>query len=67
VNLYVYSVAKKNFCHLTIIATWTEVKTRKKQQNYHTESNPQTSLGLWSTALGYGFRFKHRNTRMLPI
>jgi hypothetical protein len=50
-----------------VLATWMEVKTLHKQQNSHIQSNTQTNLYPWNTTVGYGFRFKHRNPRTLPI
>jgi hypothetical protein len=45
----------------------TEVKTLHKQQNSRIQSSTQTSLDLWNTTVGYGFRFKRSNPRTLPI
>jgi hypothetical protein len=42
-------------------------QTLHKEQTYHVISNTQTDLDLRNTALGYGFRFQHRNPRTLPI
>jgi hypothetical protein len=43
------------------------VKNLHKQQNSHIQSNTQINLDLWNKTVGYGFHFKHRNPRILPI
>jgi hypothetical protein len=59
--------ATENDAHQNALATWTEVETLHKQQNSHIQSNTQSNLDLWNTAVGYGFHFEHRNHRTLPI
>jgi hypothetical protein len=59
--------ASGNDAHQNALAAWTEIKTLHKQQNSHIWSNTQTSLDEWNTTVGYGFHFKHRNPRTLPI
>jgi hypothetical protein len=55
-----YSELKSNweYTHQNALATWTEVKTLQKQQNFYIQSNTQTNLDLWNTTVGYGFHFK---------
>jgi hypothetical protein len=59
--------ATGNDPHQNALATWSEVKTLQAQQNAYIQSNTKTNLDLWNTTLGYGFHFKHRNPRTLPI
>jgi hypothetical protein len=59
--------ATGNDAHQNVLSTWNEVKTLHKQQNSHIQINTQSNLDPWNTTVGYGFKFKHRNPRTLPI
>jgi hypothetical protein len=66
-NTYSQTEATGNDAHQNALATSTQVATLHKQQTSLIQSNPQTNLDLWNTTVGYGFHFKHRNHRTLPI
>jgi hypothetical protein len=59
--------ATGNDAQKNALATLTEVKTLRKQQNAPIQSNTQTNLDLWNTTVGCGIQFEHRHPRTLQI
>jgi hypothetical protein len=56
----------RNHPHQNVLVTPTKVKTLYKQQTLHIYIN-KLKPNLWNTTLGYGFHFRHRNSKTFPI